>query len=62
MVISVFSSLGRVLSGSLLDGSLFRGWLLLGMAVERLLFTKDCSSQFQTWVLLNFPLVLGKAF
>ena len=35
MVLSVFSFLGRFVSG----------WLL-GAAVEGLLFTKDCSSQF----------------
>ena len=56
VVLSVFSSFGRVLSGRLLDGSPFRGWLLLGVAVERLLFTKDCSSQFPNLGSVELPI------
>ena len=63
VVLSVFSSMGRVVSGLLLDSGPLRGWLLLGVAVKGLLFTKTVRHNFQTWVLLNFfPVVLGQAF
>ena len=55
VLLSEFSSLERVLSGRLLDRSPFRGWLLLGVAVERLLFTKDCSSQFPNLGSVELP-------
>ena len=54
VVLSLFSSLGIVVSGWLLDSRPFRGWLLLGVAVKGLLFTKDCSSQFPCGSWLGF--------
>ena len=62
VVLSVFSSLGRVLSGRPLDGSLFRGWLLRGVAVERLLFTKDSSSQFPNLGSVELPIGSWQGF